>query len=1784
MGVSIDEKVVSMRFDNNQFLNGVSQTIKAVAALKNSLSFSGVAQGLQDIGSSIKNMSFDPMVQGIDSLTMKFSFFDTLAMNIFNRLSSKILDFATNMTKMATGIEGMGDGFQKYGEKTKAVQTILTAVKDKGYDLDAVNDILDDMNWFTDETSYSFTDMTNTIGKFTSAGVDLKDAKDAVQGIALWAAESGQNAQTASRAMYQLSQAYGTGVIRLQDWMSIEQANMSTAKIQNQLIEAGGDAAKKAIAKYGGFRDSLRAGWLTTEKFTAVMQKYSEGISEANWENGKFIGGVTELSKAAFAAAQEARTWSDVVDALKDAVSTGWMHTWEYIFGNKDEASEFFTNVANGLIEVSDYFTELRNNGLETWYDLGGRTDLVNSLFSIWETLGKIANTTVESISGVINPTKSLEEKMKSLFGMTEEGDKIISDIKSIQNLMSSGLIPEDVGIERIEALEAKLDEIDNASGLFNITNKIKTFAEEMKKAFDPQEGSNYYENLSIGLTRSLEQMKKAYAYLKTPEEYVKERLILEKALTHVDAGSDAAKRLQDRIDKTKELESKSRDAAKSIAEMSDKIQAADKQAAQSRQAEANLEIISSIVSGVTTVIHTLWSAVTGFVSAVIPLANPLIGVASSIFKLFGAVGDFITALMGASGEGNRFYNVFKKIVDTVLPPFTTICELLSGWILKFRDGLLSLTEDIQNGEGPIAEFANNVRTRFGEAVTNITEFVTQANAKFEEFLNGSHPLLDKVIDFVTTFASNFQTILGVIWGYFSKFFSDLFSGQLTFETIQEGFSAFFNSFMEYAAPLGTVLQTIWETISGFAKALLGIFVDVDPLEEGGLKILSLAEILERAGKLIGSVAGGLINGLIGIFSEIGESVKKINLRTITKLIKGLAFSEGILSIAGFLRELTGTLGEIKNVFGFVTGLFKPKDITNVVDIFKSIGMAFLALAGSLFIVSLIPTEKLNPAIGAITTLLMEIVGTFALIGWIGQKITGGYGYELNGIGDMFLRLSAAIVVIAFAIKMLGNISVPELIQGLMAIELIMFSLAAVGKWLTGNAEYNNGVSIGKLSIGAKKTGSEMMAGAGGFILMALAIRIIAGAVKKIGNMSPEQIQQGLTGFVIILGSLTAVEIALAKFNVGGLNMMGIALSMQMLGIALLEMVGVIAILGSMPTEMANNGIGSFVTTLAALVVALAALDHFVGGLNMIGIAAGMILLGTAMGLFAAEIAVLGSIGIEKVMIGLFALAGALTILGVAGATMAPVLPTLLLLAGVITIFSVGILAASVGMAAFAGAFTLIAEAISKHAGGMAEGIVELAKGLMDSLKVILQGIADSLPLITEVMSNLVASLISGFLLGLANSTEALIQGGFALLLAFLGGISNNIGQVVIAAGSIIINFINGLSQMLPAIIVAGFDLITNFITGMAIGLASNSEQIFAALGLLLDSIKLFVLTGLYELVQDIPVIGTEVKSIIDGLQADIDAQVAATDLTTSMPDIPAQVASSIDSSSSNELLPGAGSSMLDKVLSGLNGESSFGLISQSSSNLVTNLTTGLTGETSQEALNNAGISLTEMFSQSLIDQKETVAPAGEELAKSGSDAAGEMRPEFESTGTYLGQGIAAGLGSSEAMDAVIAQAQSLVRAAIDAANAEGGISSPSKETYKTGKWLVLGAVNGIRDFSGTLEKSATTMSSTVVDTMSSALLSVYDFNDSMAGRSTIRPVLDLTNVKAGSNTISDMLSGSSIKEFAEASINIDSQRNQIDSLVQIADGIFKSIQNGSDVYLDGKVITGYVNRRLGVL
>lgn len=406
-----DTRVMALVFDNSRFESNAKRSISTLERLKGALAASqDVSAKAVDAGKWI--VGVNDLEKSVSTVEAKFS---TLT-SITNRFKENVADDVYNTLKRTLKgmtVDQLSEGWEKYANKTRSVQTIMAATSkdfvNQAQQMAYVNDQLEKLNWFTDETSYDFVDMTDNIGKFMNAGVKLDDAVTAMEGIANWAAISGAGIQQASRAMYNLSQAMGTGRLALQDWMSIENAQMATMEFKETVLQTGvelGQLKEVADGVYEAldgttitaqtFRDELKNGWLTSDLLVGTLKKYGDftdalnksltrlhnniGTSEMLRYIDEFIAGeldleavaedaevsveflrteLEELSKEqydfgrkALKAAQEATTLEDALVATNDAASSTWMNIYETLFGNYLNQKGLWTDLAEKLWEA----------------------------------------------------------------------------------------------------------------------------------------------------------------------------------------------------------------------------------------------------------------------------------------------------------------------------------------------------------------------------------------------------------------------------------------------------------------------------------------------------------------------------------------------------------------------------------------------------------------------------------------------------------------------------------------------------------------------------------------------------------------------------------------------------------------------------------------------------------------------------------------------------------------------------------------------------------------------------------------------------------------------------------------------------------------------------------------------------------------------------------------------------------------------------------------------------------------------------------------------------------------------------------------------------------------------------------------------------------------------------------------------------------------------------------------------------------------------------------------
>ena len=201
MSKTVDERVVSMQFDNKNFENNVHTSLNTLDKLKQSLNLTGASKGLENVDAAAKKVNMSGLSGAIETVHTKFSALEVMGVTALANITNSAVNSGKRIAS-ALIIDPIKTGFQEYETQINAVQTILANTESKGTTLQQVNSALDTLNTYADKTIYNFTEMTRNIGTFTAAGVDLETSVSAIKGIANLAAVSGSTSQQASTAMF----------------------------------------------------------------------------------------------------------------------------------------------------------------------------------------------------------------------------------------------------------------------------------------------------------------------------------------------------------------------------------------------------------------------------------------------------------------------------------------------------------------------------------------------------------------------------------------------------------------------------------------------------------------------------------------------------------------------------------------------------------------------------------------------------------------------------------------------------------------------------------------------------------------------------------------------------------------------------------------------------------------------------------------------------------------------------------------------------------------------------------------------------------------------------------------------------------------------------------------------------------------------------------------------------------------------------------------------------------------------------------------------------------------------------------------------------------------------------------------------------------------------------------------------------------------------------------------------------------------------------------------------
>lgn len=1164
----VDERIVSMKFDNAQFENGVSTSINSIDKLKASLRFDNVGDGFDSITKSARKVDLSSIQNSIESLLDAVSLKGIAKLTIIQDMIRAIETRAKNLIT-AVFKAPVDDGFKEYELKMGSVQTIMAST---GATLEKVNGYLQDLNLYADKTIYSFSDMTNNIGKFTNAGVSLDKAVLAIKGVSNEAAVSGANANEASRAMYNFAQALSAGYVKLIDWKSIENANMATVEFKQQLIDTAvalgtvvkeGDSYRSTTADANGklsdlfsttlnFNDSLSHQWLTTDVLVETLAKYADET--------------TDIGKKAYAAAQDVKTLTQLTDTLKEALGSGWSRTFELIIGDFEESKDVFTNISKALGGIIDRSSDLRNGLVEIWRDNGGRERFISSLDTILSKLesfynfvDQIGTRIGENLKLLPDFSKEVEDTVSAIDDITEAEKAAAENIALGNNRYGSGQ-------QRIDALEKE--------GL-----RAEKVQEEIEKII----ANNW-------------------------EVAESEKAATKQINNHVSSFEDQLSVMERAGASDKEI--KLAKTANNIATTLLNVGKA-------------LKNIGEAFGNVVEIIGKSFMDSFGF--------DLVTGDISSASE---AILSFTENLKNATKDNKtlkKIFDVVFKIATVMWGYFVKIVKIASDILMDITDGVTNIISKVKEWASGIDENSRLYRAwvAIQKIFTKVVNAIVNAKDQFIEFINDADN--PAVANFKNSLSGIWETIKqfgGNALDKIVEFLEFLAEKDITFENLQKFFSDMFTSFSDGGGKVKEFFDNFKDDEGKFAifSKLSDIISNI--FSSDGDK----ESIFEKAKNWVGQLGSGIIEGLKSIsFKDIIEGVKLgtflavmwqlyqfiYNIKTITSTFKGsvigvidqvantlkayqtdlradaiqkIAIAIAILaaSLIGLsavdqtdLSQAAVSLALVMGMLALIVGMmakFKDagKGINKQFVAFEGFGdykIAAILLGFAVAIATVAKAMKTLVDIDvdsawaavrmilAVVAILTVSTGILAVV----SKVSGG----LNNMAATLIAMSVSIWVMAQAIKTLSKLPVDK---AWVAIGMIGVLVLAVSTLAIATSGANSGA---------------LAAAALVFVAIALAINLMIPAVAALVALSATG-QMGnavaaLTLFVVLTGAIITLIGAAAN----PITLLAFAASIVILGLALVK-VGIWAIpaalgLGILAAALLIFGVLAFVLQGAVL-------------------------------------------------------------------------------------------------------------------------------------------------------------------------------------------------------------------------------------------------------------------------------------------------------------------------------------------------------------------------------------------------------------------------------------------------------------------------------------------------------------------------------------------------------------------------------------------------------------------------
>lgn len=1218
MSQEVDSRVVEMRFDNANFEKNTKQTISTIDRLMEKLQFKGAEKGFEKLDAAAENVDFATMQTSLDRLESKFSSLNIVATTALVNITNKFVDAGEKLVK-SLSIDQVASGWDKYTEKTSNVQTIMNAT---GKSIDQVNGYLNKLMWYSDETSYSFSEMTSALSQMTAAGGNIDKMIPMIMGIANATADAGKTGFAFQSTIRNLTQSYSAGHLQLQDWKSLNLMGTATKALKQELIDTAVELGtlKKGEVTIGTFESSLSKKWANTKVMEKTFEKYAS-MMEAAYEMTQKNKGMTssealeklsgqygELAERAALAAQQATSFGQAIDSTKDAVSSKWMAVFETFFGNKEEATETWTELSDRLYDIFvpsiDGLNERLKDGLNSgWAQLQGRLGDQADAYSY--TLQQVAlasgAVTEDQITEAGSFTKALQQNGVSAQLLKASLDEAQTSAEKLLTLSDKEMAAKHYDRETIQRdaeAFAKLNaEIQNG------TLDLDEYAKKIGELSGREHLVQSFWNIMDAIGKVVAPVKEAFSEIFPPADGERiysfaERLdLMTQKLIITDQTAEKIKKTFKGLFTV----------LKGVTTILSKIGAVAKEAFSllANAAKPVAQVMLSVGAGLGDFLETIYKVATGSGT----LREKLGGIKTALTKLLSPVDALGSMLKNTK---------IAQYIDTFLEKGEKSTGLLGTLYSVGRrafDGLSAVIQTAASGGigilGALGMAISTLLSKLGGLGENAVQVLGLTKPNLEDFQQNLIDMPKNLSKSMSEFASSFQRSMNKINGSVGDAFAPV---KQFFTAVKEGFDA----------------------ISGTDVYRFMSLIDVGLL---AFSIGQMAKATKSLKTMLETPLTGMLNSISGTFKQLISAIKTWQKNESTKTLTGMATA--ILILAGAMYVMSrinpDRFTEIAiTVFGFVTlltisaKLLEPttKRFTKAFDSLKASALNAATLWGTA--AALI---GLGIAIGSITkglSRIMEVLqkGDIAANAAALAVVTASIVAMMLAMRQLSLALvvgekamnhkvilstavelvalSSAIKVLSTALKPLSEIKFTSLVKAGMAVvslggllTTMATALAAVNK-VIGPTGFQNGAAIAAM--------------AGG-------IWIAAQAVSSLANIQLVRLDAAMTSIKTLMLLMTTMSAFSSKTKFGsGAAILVMSTSL----IVLAGAVGLFAVMG----DAAIDGLIKVAAGLTALTIAS---SMSTGGVSS---GAGILLTASALYVLAAAVEKFAALDIGELLRG----------------------------------------------------------------------------------------------------------------------------------------------------------------------------------------------------------------------------------------------------------------------------------------------------------------------------------------------------------------------------------------------------------------------------------------------------------------------------------------------------------------------------------------------------------------------